>query len=383
MGRTAVTGERSTLGELAVLFLRLGATGFGGPAAHIAMMEDEIVRRRAWISRERFLDLVGATNLIPGPNSTELALHIGLLRAGYAGLLTAGICFILPAALLVTLLAYAYVAAGALPATALAFTMVKPVVVVIVAQALWKLGRTAARTVPLGLLGAASVLLLFAGLNELVVLAIGAAAGIGLRGARTGNAAWIVGGGALTATGATNGAISFGLAPLFVSLFKIGGVIFGSGYVLIAFLRSEFVDRLHWISNAQLLDAVAVGQLTPGPLFTAATFIGYLVRGAPGAVVATVAIFLPGFVLVALSSPLVSRLRRSPAFSGALDGVNVASLALMLVVTVQLGQDALVTPLSWGVGALAAVAVFTFRVNASWVLLTAAGAGLLRAVIAG
>lgn len=380
MGHRVKNEERSSLREIAALFLRLGATGFGGPAAHIAMMDDEVVRRRGWLSRERFVDLVGATNLIPGPNSTELALHIGLLRGGYAGLLVAGICFILPAALLVTILAYGYVAVGTLPATTTVFSFIEPVVIVIVAQAVWNLARTAVRTVPLAIIGAAALVILFAGGNELVVLAIGAAAGIALRGALVGRAGWLAGG-TLSAAGAVGSSGTVGFGPLFMSFLKIGSVIFGSGYVLIAFLRNEFVDRLHWITHTQLLDAIAVGQLTPGPLFTAATFIGFLLHGSSGAAVATVAIFLPAFILVALTSPIVAKLRSSPAMSGALDGVNVASMAMMLLVTSQLASSSLRSPLAWVVGTIAAIAIIGVRVNASWVLLAAIVGGLARVAL--
>jgi chromate transporter len=374
--------------DLARLFLRLGATAFGGPAAHVAMMEDEVVRRRGWLTREQFLDFVGATNLIPGPNSTELAIHIGHARAGWPGLLVAGACFIIPATAIVGAVAWAYVRYGALPAATGVLYGVKPVVIAVVAQALWSLGRTALKTSVLAMIGVLAVVAVVAGVHELVVLA-GAAllmvtrqwwpsAGCGS------HAAAVVGGtGALAgATGLSAAAVSAtaasgvaaGLWPLFLVFAKAGAVLFGSGYVLLAFLRADLVTRLGWLTERQLLDAVAVGQITPGPVFTTATFVGYLLAGTPGAAAATIGIFLPAFVFVAISGPLVPRLRRSPVASAALDGINVASLALMAVVSWQLGRAALIDPVTIGLSALSLLALLRFRVNSAWLVL---GGGLL------
>jgi chromate transporter len=378
--------ERTPLGELARLFLKLGTVAFGGPAAHVAMMEDEVVRRRGWLSREEFLDYLGATNLIPGPNSTELAIHIGFARAGWRGLLVAGSCFILPAALLVGTIAWAYVRFGALPAVQGVLYGVKPVVIAVVLQALWRLGRAALKTRALAALGAAAAIAVAVGANELLVLAAGAiiaallfrpwraegsspaslAAGLG----GAGKAAAVVGAGGAVAA-------PFALGTLFGTFVKIGAVLFGSGYVLLAFLRADFVERLGWLTERQLLDAVAVGQVTPGPVFTTATFIGYLLGGAPGAVVATVGIFLPAFVFVALSGLLLPRLRRSPLTRAVLDGVNVASLALMAVVTWQLARAALIDPLTVGLALASALLLLRYRVNSAWLVLGGAAAGLL------
>jgi len=364
---------RSSLGEIAALFLRIGATAFGGPAAHIAVMEEECVRRRAWLTREAFLDFVGAANLIPGPNSTEMAMHIGHLRGGIAGLLVAGCSFILPAAVMVTALAAAYVRYGALPAAAGMLAAVAPVVVVVVAQAVWNLGRSAARTPVLAVIGLGCIALTVAGVNELVVLAVGAAAALAMARAQPpSRAAFAV---PLVAQ-ALPVAAGAGLVPLFFSFLKIGSVLFGSGYVLLAFFRAEYVDRLHWITARQLADAVAVGQFTPGPLFTAATFVGYLVRGVPGAAAATAGIFLPAFLLVGVSGALLPVLRRSAAVRSALQGVTVASLALMATVTVTLARDAFTSWPSVATALIAAVALFRFRVNASWLMLAAALTGL-------
>ena len=321
--------------ELARLFLKLGATAFGGPAAHIAMMEDEVVRRRGWLSRDEFLDLLGATNLIPGPNSTEMAIHVGHRRAGWAGLLVAGVCFIVPATAIVWVLAWVYVRYGRLPQVAGLLYGVKPVIIAIVVQALWGLGRSALKTRALVLAGLASAALSFAGVNELALL-FGAGLAMALaRGVARARALGVAFLPPLSTLGlaAVATAQPFQLSTLFLVFLKVGAVLFGSGYVLLAFLRAELVVRLGWLSEGQLLDAVAVGQVTPGPVFTTATFVGYVLGGHAGAAAATAGIFLPAFLFVAVSGPLVPRLRRSAAAGAFLDGVNVASLALMAVVT--------------------------------------------------
>lgn len=378
----------AALADLARLFLRLGATAFGGPAAHIAMMEDEVVRRRGWLIREQFLDYVGATNLIPGPNSTELAIHIGHARAGWPGVLVAGACFIAPATAIVGAMAWAYVRYGALPTATGILYGVKPVVIAVVAQALWRLGRTALKTPALAVLGALAVVAVVAGVHELVVLA-GAAiimvtrqslpsAGRGSHAAAmvggTGALAGATGLSAAVASATTAPGVAVALWPLFLVFAKAGAVLFGSGYVLLAFLRADLVTRFGWLTERQLLDAVAVGQVTPGPVFTTATFIGYLLAGAPGAAVATIGIFLPAFVFVAASGPLVPRLRRSAVAAAALDGVNVASLALMAVVSWQLGRAALIDPVTIGLSVLSLLALLRFRANSAWLVL---GGGLV------
>ena len=359
--------------ELALLFLRLGVTAFGGPAAHIAMMEEEVVRRRRWLTREEFLDLLGAANLIPGPNSTELAIHIGHRRAGWPGLLVAGTCFILPAALIVLALAWAYVRYGALPEVGAILYGVKPVIVAVVAQALGKLARTAVKDVFLGVLAALAVAANLLGVHELVILAAAGA----LVSARAGGARPVKAllAPAVSGLAATAGA-SAGLGLLFLTFLKIGSVLFGSGYVLLAFLRADLVERLHWLSESQLLDAVAAGQITPGPVFTTATFVGYLVGGTAGAGVATLGIFLPAFVFVAASGPLVPRLRRSPRAGAFLDGVNVASLALMAVVTGHLGRAALVD-VPTVILVAASAGLLALRLSSVWLVLGGAAAGML------
>jgi chromate transporter len=411
------------LRELAMLFLRLGTTAFGGPAAHIAMMEDEVVRRRGWLTREKFLDLLGATNLIPGPNSTEMAIHIGHQRAGLAGLIVSGSCFIFPAVFIVLGLAWVYVRFGSLPEAGGFLYGVKAVILAVIVHALWRLGRAAVKKWDLGVVCALSVGAVVAGVHELLIL-LGAGvvfaawrgivgsmkdeggtrrdetgkpgreASKGKAGERKAEASrariafpllpfrgkWLVpaaaagtGAGAATAAGAA----AFSLSQLFLFFLRTGAVLFGSGYVLLAFIRADLVERWHWLTEQQLLDAIAVGQFTPGPVFTTATFIGYVLGGVPGAVAATVGIVLPAFFFVAVSGPLIPRLRRSKTAGAFLDGVVVASLALMAVVTFQLGRAAIIDVPSAALAVVGAVLHIRFKVNWAWLVLAGGALGLL------
>lgn len=376
------SSRRGRLLEVAALFLRLGATSFGGPAAYVAIMEDEVVSRLRWLERRDFLDLVAATNLLPGPNATEIAIHVGYRRAGVPGLVVAGVAFILPSAVIVTVLAALYVRVGRLPAVDGILRGVKPVVLVVVFQALLRFGRTALRTPAAWTLAAACALAAALGVHELAVLGAAGVAAAAWRGARPG--AWTAG--LVPFSAALGGVLAAAPAPatierIFLVFLKIGSVLFGSGYVLLAFLRSDLVVRNAWITEGQLLDAIAVGQVTPGPVFTAATFVGYLVAGLPGAAAATAGIFLPAFVLVAASGPLVAGLRRSRVAGAILDGVNVASLALMAVVTAQLARGAIADVPS-AVLALAAGLLLRHGASASWVVLGGAAAGGLLALSA-
>ena len=376
---------RSPLREVAELFLKLGLTAFGGPAAHIAMMEQEVVLRRRWLSRQEFLDLLGAVNLIPGPSSTELAIFLGYRRAGWPGLLLGGACFILPAALLVTAIAWAYVRFGRLPQIQGMLYGVKPVVIALVAQALWKLGRTAVKTKYLLILGLLAAALNAFGVNPLAVLL-----GAGLLTAATRlprRADSTVAGfcGPFLGIAPALPAVAFpvGLWPLFLFFLKIGSIVFGSGYVLLAFLRADLVTHWHWLTENQLLDAVAVGQFTPGPVFTTATFIGYTLAGTAGAATATVAIFLPSFLLVAMIGPFAPRLRQSAVAGAFLDGVNIAALALMAVVTVQLGAAAFVDAFAVALALVSAALLLRFEVNAAWLALGGIIIGLGKTMLAG
>jgi chromate transporter len=362
--------------ELALLFLRLGATAFGGPAAHIAFMEEEIVHRRRWMTREEFLDLLGATNLIPGPNSTEMAIHIGYRRGGWRGLIVAGACFILPATLIVWGIAWLYVRYARLPQAEALLYGIKPVIIAIVADALWRLAKTAMRTPLLAVAAIAAAAAAFLGVHELAVLFATGVLVMLVR-VRTRAAMLAVPLAALPAAAAT----SFGLLPLFLFFLKVGSVLFGSGYVLLAFLRADLVERWHWLTEAQLLDAIAVGQITPGPLFTTATFIGYVLGGSAGAVVATIGIFLPAFFFVAISGPLVPRLRRSRLMGTFLDGINAAAVALMAVVTWQLGRAAIVDMTTIVLAVASAIVLWRWRVNSAWLVLGGALAGLLARLV--
>jgi len=405
MDQQGVVSPGARLREVIGLFLKLGTIAFGGPAAHIALMRDEVVRRRRWIDEQQFLDLLGAANLIPGPNSTELAIHLGFVRAGWRGLLAAGICFIVPAMAIVMALAWAYVEYGSLPEAQWLLYGVKPVIVAVVAVALWALGRTAVKGPLTAVVGLAALALYWiAGLDEIVILLLGGAAVLLARFGTRNNGlpvlpiawdvairAWRVpapaGADAIDANEAIlhsrlfasiRGSFLQEAAPTLWQLFgiflKIGSVLYGSGYVLLAFLRSDFVERTGWLTDQQLLDAVAIGQFTPGPVFTTATFIGYLLGGWAGATVATIGIFLPSFVFVALSSPLVPRLRRSWITGAVLDGVVVASLALMAAVTWQLGRAAVVDVPSAVLAVVALVLLLRSKINSAWLVL---GGGLI------
>jgi len=371
LSRDAPVREPGHLGEVAGLFLRLGFTAFGGPAAHIALMEDEVVVRRRWVSREQFLDMLGVANLLPGPSSSELAIYLGYKRAGWRGLALAGLCFVLPAALTVTLIAWAYVRFGSLPRVVGLLYGIRPVVLAIVLLALWRLGRAALKSKGLALLGACAAVVNLTGLGPVwVLLLCGAVAVLAVlveqsRMHRSHLAALSV----IPLPAAGTGVSLAGLFGLFL---KLGFVVFGSGYVLLAFLRSDLVARLHWLTEKQLLDAVAVGQVTPGPVFTTATFIGYVLAGSKGAVVATVAIFLPAFLLVAITVPFISGLRKSRIVAAALDGVNAGSLGLMATVTYFLGRAAIFDLTTVLILVASAILLWWLRVNSVWVILAAA-----------
>ena len=387
---------KGSLRELATFFLRLGTTAFGGPAAHIAIMEDELVRRRKWLSPEKFLDLLGASNLIPGPSSSELAIHIGYLRAGWAGLLVAGACFVLPAACMVGALAWAYVRFGNLPAASALLYGVKPVVIAVVLQALWRLARTAIKTKFFAVVGLVSMGLGLLGLQPILLLLIAGASVVladraihAMRRDRVVSLAPLAvlrplarsAGLTTVAAGAAAVSAPFTLGSLFFVFLKLGAVVFGSGYVLLAFLRADLVVQRGWLTDSQLVDAVAVGQVTPGPVFTTATFVGYLLGGAWGAIVATLGIFIPAFLFVAASGPLLPRIRESRMAGPFLDGVIVASLALMAVVTWQLARASIVDAVTAILAVTSLVALLRFRLNSAWLVLIGGFTGILSRVL--
>jgi chromate transporter len=372
--------QRQRLTELATVFLRLGTIAFGGPAAHIAMMDDEVVKRRQWMSRETLLDLIGITNLLPGPSSTELAIHLGYERAGWRGLFVAGSCFILPAMLIVWMLAALYVRYQTVPHIQWLLYGIKPVIVAIVLQALWKLGQKAAKDLPTILAGIVAIAAYFAGLNEvLLLLLLGCAVMLAKywqRGGTTTGAFLLSFSGVLAQAGDTAvSTASVGWVSVFLFFLKIGSVLYGSGYVLLAFLQRDLVERHQWLTSQQLLDAVAIGQLTPGPVFTTATFVGYLLAGNAGAIAGTLGIFLPAFLLVWLVNPFVPKLRQLRWTRDFLDGVNAASLGLMAGVTYTLGQTALIDGLTIVLAVLSAIAVFR-QVNSAWLVLVGGAIGL-------
>lgn len=373
------TGRRARLLEVAGLFTRLGFTAFGGPAAHTAMMHDEVVTRRAWLPEREFLDLLAATNMIPGPNSTELAIHLGRRRAGFAGLVIAGLCFIVPATAIVLALAWAYVEYGSTPEGRALLYGIAPVIIAIVVQALWRLGRTAVTDLLLAAVGATALVLYFLGINEIALIFGGGLFVMLVRNAPSGRlrasafAPWIAPGSLVAASVAVEATF----LRLFLTFLKIGAVLYGSGYVLLAFLRADFVERLGWLTQQQLVDAIAIGQLTPGPLFTTAAFVGYVVLGLPGALLATAAIFLPSFVFVAATASLIPRMRASRWLGALLDGVTVSALALMAGVTWQLGIEAIVDLPTAAIAVLAGAALFLWRPNSVWLVLSGGGAGLV------
>ena len=399
-----ITSNPSTLArlkELALVFLKLGILGFGGPAAHIAMMEEEVVARRGWLPRERFLDLLGATNLIPGPNSTEMAIHLGYVRAGWSGLAVAGTCFILPAVGLTAGLAWIYVRFGQLPQVAPWLLGIKPAVLAIIAVSVWRLGNKACKTWSLGAIGAAVLAASLLQVNEVAVLLLGGVAGMlwlrlprAVRSRRkkilpvvagTWLGQWLTAKTpvllAAAAGAAGAGAASASLWKLGLFFLKVGAVLYGSGYVLVAFLQGGLVHEYGWLTQRELLDAIAIGQFTPGPVLSTATFIGYMIAGAGGAAVATTAIFAPSFLFVALVNPWVPRLRKSPWTAAFLDAVNVSAVALMAAVTVKLGQATLTTWPAWLIAVAAVLIGLRWKINLAWVVVGGGALGWLLSLL--
>ena len=372
---------RSRLSEVTALFLRLGVTAFGGPAAHIAIMRDEVVKKRKWITEQEFLDLFGAANMIPGPTSTELAIYLGYRRVGWMGLVLAGVCFILPAMLIVIILSWAYVRYGTTTwATGILYGIM-PVVMAIIAQALWGLGTKAIKNWLTGFICLCAVIFYMVGVNILLILLFaGLIVMTGDNLSRMKNIP--IAGILLPFAGLSSLAAStpFNLTLLFLNFLKIGATLYGSGYVLLAFLRADFVLHLGWLTDKQLIDAIAIGQITPGPVFTTATFIGYLLGGIPGAVIATLGIFLPSFIYVGISGFFIKRIRNSPWASSFLDGVNAASLGLMLAVSIQLASTALIDPITIGIAVICLIILIRFQTNSTWLIAGGALIGLFHTI---
>ena len=379
-----MTGRGGAVGEVARLFVRLGVIGFGGPAAHIAMMRDEVVRRRAWLDDTEFLELVGATNLIPGPNSTELAIHLGHRRAGFRGLLVAGLCFIAPAVLIVGTLAWLYQEHGTDPAVVDLRYGVLPVIVAIVAHAVVGLGRSGVRSVVDALIAVGAMVAFLVGVHELLVLGVAGALAVAwhLRDRWRPRSLAMVGLPLVPMSAdPSRSSAAVSLWRLGLVFLEIGSVLYGSGYVLLAFLQRHLVDDLGWLTGQQLLDAVAVGQFTPGPVFTTATFVGWQVHGIAGAAIATVAIFAPSFVFVGLLGRIVPWMRRRPAARAFLSGVTVASLGLMAGVLVQLADDALTDVVTVVVAAVALVVLVRTKLNSAWLVGVGVAIGVVHTLL--
>jgi chromate transporter len=366
--------------EVLSSFLKLGLTAFGGPAAHIGMFRDEFVRRRKWLTDEAFLDLLGATNLIPGPNSTEMAIHIGYLHAGWAGLIAGGLAFTLPAMLIVLVFAWLYVDFGSTPQASWLLYGVKPAMIAIILQALWELGRKAIKGKLTLAIGIACIILYFLGVNEVLLLFAGGLTLMLIQNwtrLRDAKLSVLL---PLLPT-LTTAPVSFSLCTLFLTFLKIGAILYGSGYVLVAFLRADFVERLGWLTEQQLIDAIAIGQITPGPLFTSATFIGYLLGGVPAALIATLGIFLPSYIFVAISNPIIPKLRASPWAGNLLDGVIVASLGLMAAVTFQLGMASLIDLPTSIIFGLSAILLIRYKVNTTLLIIGGALTGFITSLL--
>lgn len=392
--------NKNSIVELIKLFLKLGTIAFGGPAAHIAMMEEEVVRRRKWITREHFLDLVGATNLIPGPNSTEMAIHIGYIRGGLWGLVVSGLSFILPAVIITCVIAWIYVRFGAIPEVAPFLFGIKPAVISVILVAVIRLGKTAAKNAQLVIIGFAVTLSSLMGINEVLALLCGGVAGIILHWVKKSESKkvslWIIslfsqlwgifkGSDAKAAVAASAigaaGIAGVSLWKLGLFFLKVGSVLYGSGYVLIAFLEGGLVRDYGWLTKQQLLDAIAIGQFTPGPVLSTATFVGYIVSGMPGAIVSTVAIFLPSFIFVSMLNPVIPRLRSSRIMSAFLDAVNISAIGLMAADVVNLAGSTLTDWRTIFIAAGAAIAGIRFKLNAAWLVAGGAVAGWLLRVI--
>jgi chromate transporter len=389
--------KASPLREIAAVFFKLGAIGFGGPAVVTGMLEDEVVRGRGWVTRERFLDLVGATNIIPGPNAVEMCLHLGYVRAGWPGFFVAGATFVIPAAVSSFALAWPYVQYGELPQVQQSLYGIKPAVLALILAAVWRLGQTAAKSWQLIVIGAVVLGACVLGANEVLALLGGGVAGAlwlwllqrrrpakeeppaGLVGAAGGAAAAGAKAKGAAAVAAGAGAVAH-VVPLWkLGLFflKVGAVMYGTGYVLVAFLEGDLVNDWGWLTHQELLDAIAVGQFTPGPLLSCVTFIGYVLLGVPGAVVATVAFLVPSLLFVAMLNPVLPRLRRSVWASRFLDAVNASAVGLMLAVVGKLGYQSLKGWPAWVIAVAAGVAAIRFRVSAPWLVLGGSAIGWL------
>ncbi len=377
-GTTPAINKRPGLAEIAKLFLKLGIIGFGGPAAHVALMREEVVTKRQWMTSQYFLDLVGATNLIPGPNSTEMAMHIGRERAGGKGLVVAGACFILPAVIITGMFAWLYKQYGQLPHVQPFIYGIKPAIIAVILSAIFPLAKQSLKTIQLGIIGAAALVLSLMHIDEIfVIFGAGLVAMLLTAGKHSTKGIFPfllqVPGSALLFTSGTNW-------KLFFIFLKIGAILYGSGYVLFAYAESELVTR-GMLTHQQLTDAIAVGQFTPGPVFSSVTFIGYQINGLTGAIVSTIAIFLPAFLFVALLNPLVKKMRNSTALAAFLDGVNIASVAVIIAVCYALGKDAITDWRTILIAVASLLSLFIKKINSAFVILGGAAVGYLLSLV--
>lgn len=378
--------RRRRLWEVVALFLKLGAISFGGPAAHIALMETEVVYKRKWLTREYFMDMLSATNLVPGPNATEMAIHIGYLRAGWPGLLACGVAFILPAGLISGVLAWAYVTYGALPQASAVFYGINPAIIAIIVAATYRLGKTLAKDRKLLGLAAMCLAASLLGVDQVIILLVGGLVGVLLytrpRAPRAAILAWAVPTlrVAFPAAAMAAGDRLLGLGLFFL---KVGALLFGSGMVLFAFIQQDVVNRLGWLTQRQLVDAIAVGQMTPGPVLSSATFIGYLVSGWSGAVVATVAVFLPSFFITALMGKYLPKMRTWPLGQAFFRGVNAAVVALILAIAIGLARTAIPDPLALLIAAASLALLLRYKAETWWLVVGGAAVGLLRLLVLG
>ncbi|WBV55174.1 chromate efflux transporter [Chryseobacterium daecheongense] len=369
-------GKDNNLKEVAGVFLKLGVTAFGGPAAHIAMMQQEVVTKRKWMSEEHFLDLIGATNLIPGPNSTEMAIHIGQERAGWKGLIVAGLCFICPAVIITLCFAWLYKEYGQLPQVQPFIYGIKPAIISVILSAVFPLAKKSLKTIPLWIIGISVLMLSFLGINELFLLfgaGIIAMLFAIIRQKNTANSLIPI-----TLLQIPDfSSLSQSNIKLFLIFLKVGAILYGSGYVLFAFLDTELVGR-GLLTRQELLDAIAVGQFTPGPVFSSVTFIGYQINNWSGALVATLGIFFPSFIFVALLNPIVRMMRGSKIFSSFLDAVNIASIAIIINICYEMAKDSIADWKTIIIAVLCIILMFTFKkINSAWIVMLGAFLGYI------
>lgn len=362
--------EKNNLKEIAKLFLKLGIIGFGGPAVHIAMMQDEVVVKKKWLTEQHFLDLIGATNLIPGPNSTEMAIHIGHEKAGWKGLIVAGICFIFPAVIITGFFAWLYKEYGQIPEIKPFLYGIKPAIIAIILSAIFPLAKKSLKTIQLGIIGGIILLLSLLNYNEIILMFGAGIIALLIYYLKQNTNKSINTFLPLTLLQVSNtNIISATNLNLFLIFLKIGAILYGSGYVLFAFLDAELVET-GLLSRTQLIDAIAVGQFTPGPVFSSVTFIGYQINGLPGAIISTIAIFLPSFIFVALLNPLVKKMRNSKMFSTFLDAVNVASIAIIISICLEMGKETIIDWRTILIAFLSIIITFNYRkINSAFVVL--------------